>query len=38
MRGGLYAQNPQESKQPFQLTSILKNKKQENFVTKKKKL
>ena len=36
MRGGLYARNPQESKQSFQLTSILKNKKQENFVTKEK--
>ena len=36
MRGGLYAQNPQESKQFFQLTSILKNKKQDNFVMKEK--
>ena len=27
MRGGLYAQNPQESKQSFRLTSIFKNKK-----------
>ena len=36
MRGGLYARNPQESKQFFQLTSILKNKKQDNFVMKEK--
>ena len=26
LRGGLYFRNPQESKQSFQLTSILKNK------------
>ena len=34
LRGGLYARSPQESKPSFQLTSILKNEKQENFVTK----